>query len=228
VTVQRTQIVVIGGGYAGTLAANHLRLNADTVDITVINPRPLFVERIRLHQLVAGSGSAAVDYGTVLGEGVRLLVDNAERIDTAAGGVELMSGAVLDYDYLVYAVGSTGVVPGAVAGATEFAYPTAEFEQAERLRNALDELHPAAPVVVVGAGLTGIETASELAEQGRRVHLVCGGTLGPSLSRPGRRSVAKWLHRLGVDVLEAPTVREVRAEEVVLADGAVLPSALTV
>ena len=84
-TVQRTQIVVIGGGYAGTLAANHLRLNADTVDITVINPRPLFVERIRLHQLVAGSGSAAVDYGTVLGEGVRLLVDNAERIDTAAG-----------------------------------------------------------------------------------------------------------------------------------------------
>jgi NADH:ubiquinone reductase (H+-translocating) len=227
-TVQRTHIVVIGGGYAGTLAANHLRLNADTVDITVVNPRPVFVERIRLHQLVAGSGSATVDYGTLLGEGIRLLVDNAERIDTAAGTVELTSGAVLDYDYLVYAVGSTGAVPEAVPGVTEFAYPLAEFEQAERLRSALDELHPAAPVVVVGAGLTGIETASELAEQGRRVHLVCGGTLGPSLSRPGRRSVAKWLHRLGVDVLEAATVREVRAEEVVLADGAVLPSALTV
>ena len=194
----------------------------------MVNPRPVFVERIRLHQLVAGSGNAAVDYGTLLGEGVRLLVDNAERIDTAAGTVELTSGAVLDYDYLVYAVGSTGAVPDAVPGATEFAYPIAEFEQAERLRNALDELHPAAPVVVVGAGLTGIETASELAEQGRRVHLVCGGMLGPSLSRPGRRSVAKWLHRLGVDVLEAATVREVRAEEVVLADGAVLPSALTV
>jgi NADH:quinone reductase (non-electrogenic) len=227
-TVQRTHIVVAGGGYAGTLAANHLRLNADTVDITVVNPRPVFVERIRLHQLVAGSGNAAVDYGTLLGEGVRLLVDNAERIDTAAGTVELTSGAVLDYDYLVYAVGSTGAVPDAVPGAAEFAYPIAEFEQAERLRTALDELHPAAPVVVVGAGLTGIETASELAEQGRRVHLVCGGTLGPSLSRPGRRSVAKWLHRLGVDVLEAATVCEVRAEEVVLADGAVLPSALTV
>jgi NADH:ubiquinone reductase (H+-translocating) len=227
-TVQRTHIVVIGGGYAGTLAANHLRLNADTVDITVVNPRPVFVERIRLHQLVAGSGSATVDYGTLLGEGIRLLVDNAERIDTAAGTVELTSGAVLDYDYLVYAVGSTGAVPEAVPGVTEIAYPLAEFEQAERLRSALDELHPAAPVVVVGAGLTGIETASELAEQGRRVHLVCGGTLGPSLSRPGRRSVAKWLHRLGVDVLEAATVREVRAEEVVLADGAVLPSALTV
>src|ERR1700712_3602211 len=105
-TIQRAHIVVIGGGYAGTLAANHLRLNADTVDITVVNPRPVFVERIRLHQLAAGSGTAAVDYGSVLGKGVRLLVDNAERIDTAAGMVELTSGAVLDYDYLIYAVGS--------------------------------------------------------------------------------------------------------------------------
>ena len=77
-TAQRTHIVVIGGGYAATLAANHLRLRADA-DITVVNPRPVFVERIRLHQLVAGSGIAAVDYGTLLGEGIRLVVDNARR-----------------------------------------------------------------------------------------------------------------------------------------------------
>ncbi len=226
-TDQRTHIVVIGGGYAGTLAANHLRLRAD-VEITLVNPRPVFVERIRLHQLAAGSGRATVDYGTLLGHGIRLVVDNAERINTADHVVELTSGAVLDYDYLIYAVGSTGVVPAAVPGAVEFAYPIAEFEYAERLRDALDELHPGAPVNVVGAGLTGIETASELAGQGRRVNLVCGGVLGPSLSRAGRRSVAKWLDRLGVDVFETAVVREVQADAVVLADGAILPSALTV
>jgi NADH dehydrogenase len=81
-TAQRTHIVVIGGGYAGTLAANHLRLRAD-VDITLVNPRPVFVERIRLHQLVAGSGTAAVDYGTVLGKGIQLVVDSVERIDAS-------------------------------------------------------------------------------------------------------------------------------------------------
>jgi NADH dehydrogenase len=226
-TAQRTHIVVIGGGYAGTLAANHLRLRAD-VDITLVNPRPVFVERIRLHQLVAGSGTAAVDYGTVLGKGIQLVVDSVERIDAAYRQVELISGDVLGYDYLIYAVGSTGVVPAAVPGAAEFAYPIAEFELAERLRDALDELHPDAPVTVIGAGLTGIETASELAEQGRRVSLVCGGLLGPSLSPAGRRSVAKWLRRLGVDVLEAATVSEVRADAVVLADGALLPSLVTV
>jgi NADH:ubiquinone reductase (H+-translocating) len=225
-TDQRTHIVVIGGGYAGTLAANHLRLRAD-VDITLVNPRPVFVERIRLHQLAASSGTAAVDYGTLLGEGIRLVVDSAERINSADRQIELGSGAVLDYDYLIYAVGSTGAVPAAVPGAVEFAYPVAEFEYAERLRAALDELHPEAPVVVIGAGLTGIETASELAGQ-RRVTLVCGGVLGPSLSRPGRRSVAKWLRRLGVELLETAVVREVRPDAVVLANGALLPSALTV
>ncbi|MFY9768415.1 MAG: FAD-dependent oxidoreductase [Mycobacterium sp.] len=226
-TAQCTHIVVIGGGYAGTLAANHLRLRSD-VEITLVNPRPMFVERIRLHQLAARSGTAAVDYGTLLGEGIRLVVDSAERINSADRQIELASSFVLDYDYLIYAVGSTGAVPPAVPGAVEFAYPIAELEHAERLRGALDELHPGAPVTVVGAGLTGIETASELAGQGRRVSLVCGGVLGPSLSPTGRRSVAKWLRRLGVDVLEMAVVGEVRPEAVVLADGALLSSAVTV
>ncbi|MGH3551738.1 MAG: NAD(P)/FAD-dependent oxidoreductase [Mycobacterium sp.] len=226
-TDQRTHVVVLGGGYAGTLAANHLRLRAD-VDITLVNPRPRFVERIRLHQLVAGTHTATVDYGSVLGEGIQLVVDTAERIDAADRKIELTSGARLGYDYLIYAVGSTGAVPSTVPGATEFAYPIAEFERAERLRDALDELHLDAPVTVIGAGLTGIETASELAGQGRRVTLVCGGVLGPSLSRRGRRSVAKWLGRLGVDVLETAVVAEVLPDAVVLADGTILASGVTV
>jgi NADH dehydrogenase len=222
-----TKVVVIGGGYAGTLAANHLRMRAD-VDITLVNPRPKFVERIRLHQLVAGTSEATADYGSLLGEGVQLVVANAARIDTASRTVQLASGGALDYDYVIYAVGSTGVTPAAVPGAAEFAYPIAEFEYAQRLRARLDALHPDAPVTVVGAGLTGTETAAELAEQGRKVTLVCGGTLTPSLSDAGRRSIAKWLSRHGVDVLEAAVVAEVRPDAVVLGDGAVVPSAVTI
>ena len=45
---------MIGGGYAGVMAANRLT-QRDDVTVTLVNPRPSFVERIRLHQLVGGS-----------------------------------------------------------------------------------------------------------------------------------------------------------------------------
>ena len=223
-----TKVVVIGGGYSGTLAANHLRMRGD-IDITLVNPRPKFVERIRLHQLVAGTHEATADYGSLLGDGIKLVVDHATKIDTAARIVQFASGRqALPYDYVIYAVGSTGAVPTSVPGAVEFAYPIAELEQAQRLHTAIDDLHPDAPITVVGAGLTGIEAATELAEQGRNVTLVCGGQLGPYLSDSGRRSVAKVLRKLGVAVLEADLVTEVRQNAVVFADGAVRPSAVTI
>ncbi|MCV6986054.1 FAD-dependent oxidoreductase [Mycobacterium shinjukuense] len=221
------RVVVVGGGYAGTMAANRLRQRAD-VDITLVNPRPQFVERIRLHQLAAGTGSATVDYRSLLGRGVRLVVDSAEHIDAGARRVLLASGATLDYDFLIYAVGSTGATAMAVPGAAEFAYSVAELEGATRLRYALADVRPDAAITVVGGGLTGIETAAELAERGRSVTLICGGVLGPSLSQRGRRSVAKQLRRLGATVLESAAVGQVRWDCVVLDDGAVLPSAVTV
>jgi len=221
-----TKVVVVGGGYAGVLAANRLRVNRD-VTVTLVDPRPQFVERIRLHQYVTESDDAVVDFSDVLSGDVDLVVDTAELVDPAARTVTLASGEVLGYDYLVYALGSTGAAT-TVPGAAEFAYPMAELEQAQRLRTVVDDLHPDAPITVVGAGLTGIEAATELAEQGRNVTLVCGGQLGPYLSEPGRRSVDKVMRRLGVKVLEADVVAEVRRDAVVFADGAVRPSALTV
>lgn len=223
---QRTHVVIVGGGYAGTLAANRLRQRPD-VDITLVNSRPVFVERIRLHQLVAETGAATADYDTLLGDGIRLIVDAVASIEAADRRVLLASGAVLDYDYLIYAVGSTGAMPS-TAGAAEFAHSISDLESAQRLRYALADLPLNAPITVVGGGLTGIETASELAEQGRPVSLVCGGTLGTTLSKRGRRSVAKQLRQLDINVLESVAVSEVRWDSVVLSDGAVLPSAATV
>lgn len=222
----RTRVIVLGGGYAGTHAANHLQLR-DDVDVTLVNPRPEFVERIRLHQLAAGTGGATVGYDEVLNERVTRLVDSVSRIDAANRTVELASRRELPYDYLIYATGSTGAVPADVPGATEFAHSVADLESARRLRDRLESASPEIPIVVVGAGLTGIETASELAEQGRNVTLVCGGELGPSFSAGTRRSVATWFRRHNVPVLSASVV-EVGPNALVLDDGSELPSVITI
>jgi NADH dehydrogenase len=221
-------VVVIGGGYAGVIAANHLRLNTD-IAVTLVNPRPQFVERIRLHQLVTGSDDAVVEYAEVLAADVRLVVDSAHRIDAPARQVELTSGGTLDYDYLIYAVGSTGASL-TVPGAAEFAYPISDYEHGEALRGAMADVRPGAPITVVGAGPTGIETAAELGEEGHAVTLVCGGVLGPYLAAPARKSVARRMRKLGVTVVDGPgaKVGEVREGSVVLADGRELSSALTI
>ncbi|MGW0336347.1 NAD(P)/FAD-dependent oxidoreductase [Streptomyces sp. NPDC003011] len=225
---QNTDVVVIGGGYAGVMAANRLT-QRDDVTVTLINPRRTFVERIRLHQLVGGSDDAVVDYREVLGERVRLVVDSVTRIDVAGRDVTLASGDTVGYDYLIYAVGSGSADPR-VPGAAEFAYPITSLEEAQRLRPVLDAAPASAPVTVVGAGPSGIETAAELAEAGRAVTLVCGGALGPYLHPRGRRSVARRLARLGVAVLDGPgtKVTAVTRDAVRLSDGRELPSKVTV
>ena len=219
-------VVVLGGGYAGVMAANRLETR-DDVAVTLVNPRPHFVERIRLHQMVVADDPATQTFTTVLNPGVHVVVDSAEHIDVAARRVRLASGSVLDYDYLIYAVGSTSATPAGVPGAAEFAYPISEWEQAQRLRARLAELPLQAPIVVVGAGLTGIEAAAEFAEAGRAVTLV-SSVIAPSLSTPARRSVTKRLRKLGVTLIERATVAAVGPGHVVLDDGRTVAGEATV
>lgn len=226
--MKETKVVVVGGGYAGVMAANRLT-QRDDVTVTLINPRPTFVQRVRLHQVVGGSHDAVVDYRDVLAKRVRLVVDTATQIDPAGRRVALAAGDPIAYDYLIYAVGS-GSAAASVPGAADFAYPMATLEEARRLRSVLDTAPPTAPVTVVGAGATGIEVAAELAEIGRQVTLVCGGVLGPYLHPRARRSVARRLAKLGVRVLDGPgtTVTAVARDAVTLADGRELPSTVTI
>jgi NADH:ubiquinone reductase (H+-translocating) len=220
-----TEVLVIGGGYAGVMAANRLT-QRDDVAVTLINPRPAFVERIRLHQLVAGTDDAVVEYTDVLADGVRLVVGAVTRIDAAERSVTVNTDSRLRYDYLVYAVGSGSADP-TVPGAAEFAHPAAGLEQALRLRAVVDSTPAAAPLTVVGGGPLGIEAAAELAERGRSVTLVCGCGLGPYLHPRARRAVAKGLAGLGVTVLDGP-VTEVTGDAVRLEDGRELPSTVTI
>ncbi|MFE4919848.1 NAD(P)/FAD-dependent oxidoreductase [Streptomyces sp. NPDC056661] len=222
------EVVVIGGGYGGVTAANSLA-RRDGMSVTLVNPRTHFVSRIRLHQLVTGSDDAVEGFDEVLGGNVRLVVDTATRIDAAERRVSLAGGGTVSYDYLVYAVGSGAADPG-VPGAAEFAHRVSDLEGAERLRSALTATPASAPVTVVGAGPTGLETAAELAEAGHKVTLVCGDVLGPSLHAGVRRPVARRLAKLGVTVLQGPRARvtEVTQDAVQLDDGRELPSAVTI
>ncbi|WP_241383886.1 NAD(P)/FAD-dependent oxidoreductase [Rhodococcus sp. CH91] len=221
----RPRVVVIGGGYAGTVAANRMSRKAA---VTVVNPRPHFVQRTRLHQFALGNHHASGDYRTLLAKGVDLLVDTATRIEPGTCTVHLASGGTVDYDYLVYAVGSTATRRSTAPGVEEFAFPVAEFEHAERLKFALAGLDHDSVVTVVGSGLTGLETAGELAEPGHRVRLVCSGVIGPMLSEKARAATYERLEDLQVEVIENARVTRVGPDGFTLDDNTALESAITV
>lgn len=221
-----TNIVVLGAGYSGQLAARLAARQNDTT-VTLVNDRDRFVERVRLHQHAAGQDLRERPLSELVdGTGIRLVIDRATAIDPVAKSVVLAGGETLAYDTLVYALGSR-MDFGSVPGVVEHAYTVVVAEEAERLRV---RLRDSGVVTVVGGGLTGIEAATELAEQHQdlKVRLVTSGVLGAALSEKGRRHLRRSFDRLGIEIRDDVRVTEVRADGVVLADGEHVPSDVVV
>jgi NADH dehydrogenase FAD-containing subunit len=66
------QVVVVGAGYAGAMAANRLAaVDCPETAVTVINPWAAFVERIRLHEFAADRRGAGIGLRQVLDDRVR-------------------------------------------------------------------------------------------------------------------------------------------------------------
>lgn len=195
------KVVVAGAGYAGTVAANKLAKRMSDAEITVVNPRPDFVERVRLHQQLAGTGSAATPLSEMLRDGVRTRQAVIEKIGD--GVVVLEGGGTLDFDFLVLAVGST-LSP--LAGTV----PIGTWEGAEQARTALADLPAGSTVTVVGTGATGIETSAEVAyaRPDLKVRII-GQSISAPITDGARERVRTGLERLKVSLVE-DVVTEVR------------------
>lgn len=233
------RIVVLGAGYAGAYVAGSLarRLSPGDAEITVVNAVPDFVQRLRLHQLAAGQEIEAPKLTDVFaGTGIRVRVARVTAVDPERQVVAVADGGdgggELGYDTLLYALGSHGDDRG-VPGVAEHAFDVAARPSALRLRERLDSLGErdgGGRVLVVGDGLTGIETATEIAESrpGLSVVLVARGELGARLSAGARGHLYRACDRLGVTVLEHTSVEAVEATRVLCADGTALASDATV
>lgn len=214
----RQHVVVLGAGYSGLVAAKLVARQPDT-DVTLVNERDRFVERVRNHQLASGQRLREHPLpALVAGTGITLVVDRATRIDPENRRVTLANAVdELTYDLLIYALGSRADVDS-VRGVSEHAYALASFEEAGRLRG---DLRPGSTIAVAGGGLTGIETAAELAEAipDAKVRLVTSGTFGGALSEAGRRHLDDVFHRLGIEVRDRSRITEVRADGLLLDNG---------
>jgi NADH dehydrogenase len=232
------RIVVLGAGYAGAFAAGNLarRLSPSDIEITVVNAVPDFIERMRLHQLAIGQDLAFRKLADVFeGTGVRLRLARVTGVDpgrrtVAVTGEDGEDGdGELVYDTLLYALGSS-VARHGVPGVTEYAFDVTGLSSALRLRERLAGLGEGGAVLVVGEGLTGIETATEFAESrpDLSVALAARGELGAWLSPKARRHLRRAFDRLGITVHEHTGIEAVEPARAIAADGTSIPADVTV
>jgi sulfide:quinone oxidoreductase len=136
----RANVVVLGGGVGGTLAANLLSDSlGDAGRVTVVDPTGMHLYQPGFLYVALGQANGrwlARDERTLLRKRVDLAIETATRVDTARSVVETARGTRVPYDYLVLATGAR-LVPEQVAGMVEGAHEFYSLNGAQRLREEL-------------------------------------------------------------------------------------------
>ena len=226
---RKTEILVLGAGYAGLAAAMSLAgrtRRRGGVHLTLVNPQQRFTERMRLQQTASGQETAELQLPELLaGTGVDFVEGWVTAIDTGARTVRIDDERTLPYDTLVYALGSvadTDRVPGVDA----HAHTLDSAQAAGQLATALGGLAAGSTVVVGGTGLTGVESAAEIAERHPQLAVVLLGRTEPgaAMGAKARSHLAAGLRRLGVRVRTGVEIAKVRPGAVDLVGGESVPA----
>jgi NADH:ubiquinone reductase (H+-translocating) len=222
-----SDVVVIGGGYAGIHAA-HAAARAGG-HVTLIEPtgRHGLVTR---GAAIAGGRSPSTDRDLGLGElfatsEVAVIASMAVHLEPATRTVTTADGRRWPGESVVVTSGAVPAPPP-VEGAADHAWQLGSADDAVALRG---HLAAAGSVVVVGGGATGVQLAAEIAgaSPDRPVTLIeAGGRLLPGEPRRLGRGAMRILRAAGVDVRLATTVESITADGAHLADGSWLDGAV--
>lgn len=220
------RVVIMGGGYAGLMTALRLagKDRQQQVQLTLVDAHTHFQERIRHHQYAAGDGLRPIAYEQLLRRhSVDFVCGYVQAIqpETHSLSVHTPQGTqTLSYDRLVLTLGSLTDVQS-VQGVAQHAL-TLDARHREALKRALSEANQrAGDVLIVGAGLTGIESALEWAERypQARIHLLNRSEIGANLSKAGQAYLRQKLESYGIRCLEGRRVIALEAQLAYLEDG---------
>ncbi len=169
-------IVVIGGGFAGLWAAMGAAKGAEeasdnpNIAITLVNRDEWHAIRVRNYE--TNISDARLPLGPLLEQaGIELVIGEVTDIDTDQRVVNVSGvgdadekSRTLGWDRLVLAAGSALVRPD-IPGLAEFGFSIDTWDDADRLNTHLQELADTvagSSVLIVGAGMTGVELACEM------------------------------------------------------------------
>jgi nitrite reductase (NADH) large subunit len=167
--------VILGNGAAGISAAEKLRQLDDGSDITVVSIEDIPVyTKFMLPDYIGGKIAKDKlilrDLNYYNKNRIKLLLsEKVDSIDSNQKIVKLESGNLIEYDKLLIAVGGNSVVPN-IEGLKEIGYFT--LNSVRDADNIIKNAQEGKKAVIIGAGLTGIETAFALKRLGMKVTII--------------------------------------------------------
>lgn len=203
-------VAVLGGGYAGLFAAHRAARAARDAVVTLVDTDDSWQERTRWHQVAAGEDVASRSRARIFrGTRVTVVTGTVTSIDLEERRLVFDDREPLAFDRLAYTAGSRSTV-ASVPGAAANAHSLDTAQTSKRLAAAIGE-RPDSRLLIVGGGLTGIQTAAQIARRHPRAHvtLVSSGTIGNELPSAVLTRVWRAMNDLGVEVIEKRRVEAV-------------------
>jgi NADH dehydrogenase len=167
------KVVVLGSGYAGAGAVQSLEASlgpeADLTWVSDVDYHLVLHESHRCIRDPAVREKITIPVTEIRSDSTTFRQGEVVGIDTDDREVELAGGGTVPYDYLLVALGSRTAFFG-IEGLEEHAHTLKSLDDALAIHDAVSEAAAAAShgdpaqVVIGGAGLSGIQTAGEVAE----------------------------------------------------------------
>jgi len=193
--------VIIGRGIAGVSAARSIRETDAGAEITMIASDPFDAYyRPLLPSLIGQEGmEISVGIDPIRHLGIRTIHDTAQCLNGKTKTVELSSGALVSYDKLLIATGSSPVIPDIPGIQGEGVFPLRTIEDARGIQSKARGNRSA---IVLGGGFVGIRTAAALKRLGLRVTIIekLGRLLYEKADARASMIVSDLLKRESIDI----------------------------
>lgn len=208
------RLVLLGGGYGGIRIIQRL-LASDIpieLEIILIDREPFHCLKTEYYALAAGTVSDT-DVRVPFPKDPKLTFHfgEATSIDLEAQTIQLGHRETIAYDELVIGLGSEDKYHG-VPGAGKHTLSIQSIDDARQTSQALSNLPPNGVVAVVGAGLSGVEVASELRESRPDLKIKLydrGKTILPDFPERLSRYVEQWFIDNHVEVISESNITKV-------------------
>jgi len=234
--VNKTDILIIGGGPAGVVSAVTAKKNYPEKNVTLVRDKNRVVVPCGIPYVFNRLDSVEKNImpdKSLEKNNVNLIIDKATSLDTENKTASFEKGDEINYEKLIIATGSTPILPPIEGANIKGVWQIKkDFEYLANLREAVIK---SKSVVIVGGGFIGVELAEELSRiEGIKITIVekLKHCLATTFDEGFTVAAEEMLKNKGVEIKTGCMVEKIigkdKVEQVILTGGEELPADLVI